>query len=83
MKIKHSDLIRNDYKIYLEPILSTACDHQAKIERCKTRSKYIRYAIIRALIQDGYPLKEISNKFDAFYKCSKINNYHKGITSLE
>jgi len=27
-------------------------------------------------------LKDVSNKFDAFYKCSKINDYLKGITPL-
>ena len=32
-----------------------------------TRSKYIRYAVIRALIQDGYPLDKITDKFQKFY----------------
>jgi hypothetical protein len=66
MIAKWSDKIRSDYKIYLEPILATGCQHQG--EKLKiTRSKYIRYAIIRALIQDGYPLNKFSNKFEKFY----------------
>ena len=68
MKCKQSDLIRSDYKIYLEPVLASACEHQASKTKCRTRSKYIRYAVIRALIQDGYPLNRVSKKFDLFYK---------------
>jgi len=34
----------------------------------RTMSKYIRYAVIRALIADGYPLSAITSKFNAFYK---------------
>jgi len=68
MKLKWSDKIRVDYKGYMEPLLLAACEHQAKKCGANTRSKYIRYAVIRALIKDGYPLKEVSNKFDYFYK---------------
>ncbi len=68
MKAKWSDKIRVDYKGYMEPVLLMACDHQATKCGAKTRSKYIRYAVIRALIEDGYPLKDVSNKFDKFYK---------------
>lgn len=75
-------MLRKDYKIFLEPLLASACDHMSTKVGCRTRSKYIRYAVIRALIVDGYPLKDVSNKFDAFYKCSKINDYLKGITPL-
>jgi hypothetical protein len=67
MKIKTSDSFRVDYKGYMEPILLTACEHQAKKCGASTRSKYIRYAVIRALIQDGYPLNKLSNKFEKFY----------------
>jgi len=67
MKAIYTDKIRNNYKIYLEPILATACVHQG--ERIGiTRSKYIRYAVINQLIKDKYPLKRMSNKFNAFYK---------------
>lgn len=72
-KPNFSTVLRKDYKIFLEPLLATACGHMALKIGCRTRSKYIRYAVIRALISDGYPLKEVSNKFDTFYKCSKIN----------
>jgi len=67
MRIETSDKLRCDYKIYLEPILSTGCQQQG-IKLKITRSKYIRYAVIRALIEDGYPLNKISNKFDKFYE---------------
>ena len=67
MKLKFSDKLRVDYKGYMEPILLTACDHQAKKCGARTRSKYIRYAVIRALIQDKYPLNKISSKFNKFY----------------
>jgi len=40
-----------------------------------TRSKYIRYAVIRALIQDGYPLDKITDKFQKFY--AKENQLRK------
>jgi len=72
MKIKWDDKTRVDYKGYMEPLLLTACEHQAKICGAKTRSKYIRYAVIRALIQDGYPLDKISNKFEQFYKNQQV-----------
>jgi hypothetical protein len=62
-----SDKIRVNYTGYMEPILLTACNHQATKCGAKTRSKYIRYAVIRALIQDGYPLKDVSKKFDKLY----------------
>lgn len=80
MKCKKSDILRTDFKIYLEPVLASACDHQALKEGCRTRSKYIRFAIIRALIQDGFPLKEVSKKFDIFYNCNKIKQLHRGMT---
>jgi hypothetical protein len=57
-----SDKIRKDYRVYLEPLLAFASAHQAGM------SKYIRYAVIRALIADGYPLSAITSKFNAFYK---------------
>ena len=68
MKANFSDILRTDFKIYLEPVLATGCSHIAEKIGCKTRSKYIRYAVIRALIQDGYPLCQLSNKFNAFYR---------------
>ena len=72
MKIKWDDKTRVDYKGYMEPLLLTACEHQAKKCGARTRSKYIRYAVIRALIKDGYPLREISSKFDLFYKDQQV-----------
>lgn len=70
MKLKnpnYSDVLRQDYKGYMEPILLTGCDHQGS-KLGITRSKYIRYAVINQLIKDGFPLKCKSNKFNAFYK---------------
>jgi len=67
MKLKWSDKIRNDYKIYLEPILATACKHEGE-KKGITRSKYIRYCVIRCLIEDDYPLNKITDKFNPFYK---------------
>jgi len=66
MRLKWSDKLRCDYKIYLEPILANGCEHQGN-KLGITRSKYIRYAVIRALIQDGYPLDKITDKFQKFY----------------
>jgi len=66
MIAKLSDKIRCDYKIYLEPILAYGCEHQGRKLKI-SRSKYIRYAVIRALIQDGYPLSRITGKFQKFY----------------
>ena len=61
-----SDRLRLTYQIYLEPVLATACMKMASEGKTKTRSKYIRYAVIRALIADGYPLAEVSEKFKPF-----------------
>ena len=59
--IRNNFLLSNyEYGIYIENIASKTA--------IKTRSKYIRYAVIRALIADGYPLKDITDKFNAFYK---------------
>lgn len=66
--MKFSDKFRIEYKGYMEPLLLTACEHQAGKCGAVTRSKYIRYAVIRSLIKDGYPLDEYSKKFDLFYK---------------
>lgn len=51
----------------MEPILLTACDHVAG-KMGITRSKFIRYAVINMLIKKEYPLKRMSNKFNAFYR---------------
>ena len=67
MKLKWSDKTRKDYKIYLEPLLATGCEHIGK-QKGITRSKYIRYCVIRCLINDGYPLDKITDKFTLFYK---------------
>ena len=63
----YSDLSRRDYKGYMEPLLLTACDHVAGMMGI-TRSKFIRYAVINMLIKKEYPLKRMSNKFNAFYR---------------
>lgn len=65
-KPNFSDLLRIKCESWLEPCLITACNCEA--ERMNiTRSKFIRYAVIMMLINKGYPLKRISNKFNAFY----------------
>ena len=71
MRLNFNDRIRIDYKGYMEPLLLSACQHMANKIGCKTRSKYIRYAVIRALIIDKYPLNKISKKFDSFYNYIK------------
>lgn len=80
MKALYSDVLRKDYKAYMEPVLLTACDHMAKKIGTNTRSRYIRYAVIRALIVDGYPLDRVSGKFDKFYKSLEKQGYHRGIS---
>ena len=72
MKCNFTDIFRNCYKIYLEPLLATACTHQGSKLNI-SRSKYIRYAVINQLIRDGYPLKAISNKFNNFYRVITTN----------
>ena len=66
-KPNYSDVLRQDYKGYMEPLLLTGCDHQCS-KLGITRSKYIRYSVINQLIKDGFPLKAMSIKFNAFYK---------------
>lgn len=64
MKLVWSDKLRVEYKGYMKPLLLTACQHQANKYGAKTRSKYIRYDVIRSLIEDGYPLRNFTTKFD-------------------
>ena len=52
----------------MEPVLLTAAEHQGSKHPAElSRSKYIRLAVIEKLIRDGYPLKEITSKFNGFY----------------
>jgi hypothetical protein len=67
MKLNDSDKIRVSYNGFMEPCLLTACKHQGSKLKI-SRSKYIRYAVIKKLIEDGYPLNHISNKFNMFYQ---------------
>jgi len=67
MRLEWSDKIRKDYKIYLEPLIASACDFKGK-QKGLTRSKYIRECVIRCLIVDGYPLNKVSDKFNNYYK---------------
>jgi len=68
----YSDISRQNYKGYMEPVLLSGCVHQANKLKI-TRSKYIRYAVVNQLIRDGFPLKNISNKFNAFYRGMTYN----------
>lgn len=72
MKASFSDLFRIGYKAYMEPVLLTAANHEAKKRRI-TRSKYIRYAVINQLITDGYPLEKVSGKFLKFIRFRQGN----------
>ena len=72
-KLNYSDILRQDYKGYMEPVLLSACNYQASKLNI-TRSKYIRYAVINQLIKDGFPLNRISNKFNDFYKGITYNH---------
>jgi len=69
-----SDIIRKDYRVYLEPVLATACVHQAKKIGVRTMSRYIRRAVVMALKADGYPLDSVTRKF------IKVKMLHKGVT---
>jgi len=67
MKANFSDIIRVDYKGYMEPLLLTALEHEGN-KIGISRSKMIRYACIKLLIERKYPLNHISNKFNDFYR---------------
>jgi len=73
-----SDKTRFDYRVYMEPVLARACEIGASKVGCRTVSKYIRYAVINQAIRDGYPLENVSKKFNAFI--SKIKGLNKGIS---
>jgi len=66
--------LRKNYKIYLEPELADKALIMASKIKCRTRSKYIRYAVINQLIRDGFKLSE---KFKPFV--DKVLN--KGMTT--
>ena len=73
VKANFTDLFRVQYKGYAEPLLLTAAEHQGKkLKKKISRSKYIRYAVINQLIRDGYPLKNITNKFNDFYRAIDV-----------
>lgn len=48
-----SDAIRREYSSYLEPALADACAQQAKRVGVRTRSRYVRRAVILALRAEG------------------------------
>ncbi len=68
---QYRDNIRKDYKIYLEPVLNTGCKTKGK-EYEISKSEYARLCIIRCLILDGFPLSELTNKFNEYYKMLKF-----------
>jgi hypothetical protein len=78
MILKYSDKIRVDYKGYMEPLLLAACEHEANNMGLSSRSKFIRYAVIKCLIEMKYPLNKYTNKFNKFY--NKFNDLHKGMS---
>jgi hypothetical protein len=68
-----SNLIRSDYTVYIEPELATRSQEAAQKIGCRTRSKFIRYAVINQLVREGF---QLSDKFKPF--ADKILN--KGVT---
>lgn len=57
------DRLREDYPVYLEPILARACSEMAVKLKLRTRSRYLRRATVLALLHDGYPLNAVTDKF--------------------
>jgi len=72
-----SDRFRKDYRVYLEPVLATACAHQAGVIGVRTMSRYIRRAVVLALKADGYPLDSVTSKF------VKVKLLHKGVSTCK
>ena len=66
-KPNYSDIFCQDYKGYMEPILLTGLNHIAE-KRKTTRSKLLREISIIFLIENDFPLKVMSNKFNDFNK---------------
>lgn len=60
MIAKTSDRIRVAHKVYLEPLLVSAANHQAGKSGLRTVSRYCRMAVIEKLARDGYPLSTVS-----------------------
>jgi hypothetical protein len=59
----------------MEPVLATACAHQAKKVGINTMSRYIRRAVVYMLKTDGYPLDSLTPKF------IKVRALNKGVSS--
>ena len=55
-----SDKIRVPHKVYLEPVLIFAANHQAGKSNLRTVSRYCRMSVIEKLVRDGYPLSNVS-----------------------
>jgi len=70
-----SDKIRKDYRVYMEPVLASACKEQAVKIGIRTMSRYVRRAVVLTLKSDGYPLDEVTKRF------RKVNVLHKGVTT--
>lgn len=76
MKAIFNDVITKDYRVYLEPLLATACSHMAQKIGCRTMSKYIRRAVIRQLNEDGYPLSRVTSKLSIISALNKGVSYN-------
>jgi len=65
MKAIWSDRIRVAHKVYLEPVLITGCRHRAGKGDERTVSRWGREAIIRRLLDEGFPLREVAPRLMA------------------
>lgn len=80
MSIQFDTTQRRETKVFLENLLKTGCSHEGK-KLGLSRSKFIRYAVIEKLIKCGYPLNEITDKFDYFYKWLENKEVNRVMTT--
>jgi len=73
-----SDLVRMDYRVYMEPVLARACMAGAEKVGCRTVSRYIRRAVILQAVRDGYPLDSVSERLAPIAR--KIKALNKGVS---
>lgn len=71
------DRHRRDFRVYLEPVLAKAASNMAPKVGVRTMSRYIRRAVVMALLADGYPLNMMTNKF------RKVKPLYNGVSLCE
>lgn len=73
-----SDVLRHDYRVYLEPCVAVACGALAGQVGVRTVSRYIRRAVLLTMRRDGYDVRQLRLTDPPQHRRSLQND--KGVT---